>query len=179
MLEIKLRETEAYDDRTSSFVVLPAAVMRFEHSLLSVSKWESQTNLPFLDKRQKTPEETYLYLQCMRTDDGPENLINRLSSSQIKQINDMIQAPSTATTFRETSTSRGSNEVITSEVMYYWIASYQLPIVCETWHLNRFMALVRIASIKNQPQKKMRRSEVLAANRSLNERRLAASGNGG
>lgn len=179
MLELKIPEAEYYDESTNSFVQLPAATLRFEHSLLAISKWESKYEKPFLSNGEKTPKELLDYFQCMRLDDGPPRDLHRLPESSIKDLHRYMNLKYSATTFRDRPNGARSGEVVTSELMYYWLTVYQIPFECETWHLNRLMALIRICSIKNAPKKKMRRSEILAQNRALNEQRLAQMGTTG
>ena len=173
MLEIEVPEMEYFDDATSLFVKRPGKTLRFEHSLLSVSKWEARFEKAFLNKADKTPEEMLNYIQCMRLDLGPIADLYPLTKEHFVEINEYMNTKATATTFQDRTSGRQSKEVITSELMYYWMTAYQIPFECETWHLNRLMALIKICSIKNAPQKKMRRSEILARNRALNEQRLA------
>lgn len=180
MLVIEVPEKEYFDEETLTFSRLPSLTLRFEHSLLSVSKWESFYEKPFLSRTEKTPKELLDYMQYMRLDDGPEKDLYRLTAEDFQTVNGYINCKATATTFNDPTTRRGSNEVITSELMYYWLTAYQIPFhPTETWHVNRLMALVKICSIKNAPQKKMSKSQILARNRSLNEQRLAQYGTNG
>lgn len=173
MLEIEVPETEYFDDATSLFVKRPGKILRFEHSLLSVSKWEAHFEKAFLSKAEKTPEEMLNYIHYMRLDPGPISDLYSLTKEHFVEINAYMNSKATATTFQDRASGRQSTEIITSELMYYWMTAYQIPFECETWHLNRLMALIKICSIKNAPQKKMRRSEILARNRTLNEQRLS------
>ena len=179
MLEIYLAEAEYYSEQQQRFVRREAKNLQFEHSLQSVSKWEAIHRKAFLTRQDKTPEEHLSYIQAMRLDQFPKEAVHELSEEHFRQINSYINSSQTATTFQGSTTNRTSSEVITSELIYHWMTSYQIPFECDQWHLDRLLTLIRVCSIKSAPPKKMRRSEILARNRSLNEQRLARLGTTG
>ena len=180
MLLIEVPEKEYFDEATLSFTKLPALTISLEHSLLAISKWESIYRKPFLSKTEKSPKELFDYILMMRLDEGLEKDLYRLTQEDFQTINTYLNTKATATTFSEIGGRGGSGEVITSELIYYWLTAYQIPFSpTENWHLDRLMALVKICSIKNSPPKKMTKSQILARNRSLNEQRLAQYGTNG
>lgn len=179
MLRLELPELEYYNESTQMFGTLPSMTLEFEHSLFAVSKWETLYEKAFLGKVRHSAQEMLDYIQCMRLDDGPIQDLYRLTQEQFATINQYMDKRSTATTFHERPGGRAGAENVTSELMYYWMTVYQIPFEADRWHLNRFMALVKICGIKNSPQKKMRRSEILASNRALNEQRLKQLGTTG
>ena len=65
-----------------------------------------------------------------------------------------INDPMTATTIKDTPGKR-NNELITSELIYYWMVALEIPFECEKWHINRLLTLIKICNIKNQPAKNM------------------------
>ena len=143
-------------------------------SRTAISKWESKWNKPFLGSDEKTIDEIIDYIKCMTiTQNVNSELYEYLPAQCVKQINDYITAPMTATTFRNDN-SRPSREIITSELIYYWMVAFNIPFECQKWHINRLLTLIRICSIKNEPEKKMSRNEVLSRNRALNEARRKA-----
>lgn len=172
MLTLKISGKELWNERTEEFVAGKDQVLTLEHSLVSLSKWESKWNKPFLSKKEKSFEETIDYIRCMTlTQNVDQNIYNCLSRKNIKDVNDYISMPMTATTFYEEKTAKGSNEIITSELIYYWMISMNIPFECQKWHLNRLLTLIRVCSIKSQPAKKMSRREVLSRNAALNAAR--------
>jgi hypothetical protein len=54
MLEIVVPEREYWDPIKEEFIKTKRTTLRLEHSLLSVSKWESKWKVPFLSKESKT-----------------------------------------------------------------------------------------------------------------------------
>lgn len=171
-LEILVPGAEMYDEVEEVFVYTKDVRLKLAHSLISISKWESKWKQPFLSPRQKTMEETMDYIKCMtingRFDD---EVYTRLSPSNIQDVNDYIEAPMTATTIN-TPKGGGKAPVVTSEVIYYWMLSMNIPFECEKWHINRLLMLVQVCNIKNQPEKKMSRQELLNRNRDINNKRL-------
>lgn len=179
MLELYISEKEAYDDIKQEFVVTEPTVLRLEHSLVSVSKWEARWKKPFLTAETKSEKETLDYIRCMTMNQHVDpKLYELLSPSEVQTISDYIVDSKTATTFRDR-TGRQNRQVVTSELIYYWIAQYNLPIEAQKWHLSRLLTLIRIASVKNEPEKKMSKRAILAQNRSLNAARRKAMGTKG
>ena len=95
---------------------------------------------------------------------------NSLTSKNIQQINEYIDEPMTATTFNETNNT-SNREIVTSELIYYWMFSLNIPMECQKWHLNRLLTLIRVCNIKNQPPKKMSRRDIINRNAALNAAR--------
>ena len=173
MLKISIPEREMWDEKTSTFIQLPKAELQLEHSLVSISKWESKWNKPFLTKEEKTPEEVQDYIRCMSLTSNTDPLVfEYLPESALKEITDYIAAPMTATTFSDNSRQR-NNEIITNEIIYYWMVTFNIPFECQKWHLNRLLTLIRVCSIKNQPAEKMTPREIMEQNRALNKMRKA------
>lgn len=171
MLEITIPGVELYDERTNEFIYYDDETLQLEHSLVSISKWEANWCKPFLHGKDKTSEEILDYIKCMTITDGvPDDLYSRLTPENYSMINDYIGRPMTATTFPEDN-NRTNREIITSEIIYYWMVSFNIPFECQYWHLNRLLTLVRVCNVKNNPPKKMSQNEVLARNRALNEAR--------
>ena len=162
---------EFYDEDNNEFIMFNEQVLQLEHSLVSISKWESKWHIPFLDGKDKTLEQIIDYVRCMTiTQNNKPEVYNRLTEDNLKAINDYIENPMTATTFSDIN-QRPSREIITSEIIYYWMVSFNIPFECQKWHLNKLLTLIKVCNIKNSPPKKMSRQEILSRNRALNEAR--------
>lgn len=172
MLQITIPAREMWDERNNEFVYTNAQTLQLEHSLISLSKWESKWNKPFLSKESKTYEETLDYVKCMTLTQkvSPEVYAN-LTSENMQEIQNYIAAPMTATTFSEEKGTRGGREIVTSELIYYWMIALGIPLECEKWHLNRLLTLVKVCNIKNAPPKKMGKNSIMSRNTSLNAAR--------
>ena len=174
MLELVIPGEEFYNEKTEEFVDTETTTLRLEHSLLSLSKWESIFEKAFLSQREKTDAEVLAYVKCMVLDENvPDEIFLRLSPANYAEIRDYIQSSQSATVFRDTPSRGGSKETITSELIYYWMVAMNIPFECQTWHLNRLFALIKICNVKNSKQKKMPRHDVAARNRELNAQRRA------
>jgi hypothetical protein len=174
MLTITVPGTELYDEESGEFSTVGEFVLELEHSLISLSKWESKFKKPFLASTEKTAEEIAAYLMLMiLTPVYPSDILVRMSRENISQINDYIESPESATTFGEMPRTPGRGETITAELIYYWMVTFNIPFVCETWHLNRLFALIRICNIKQGKPKKMTRGQIAQRNRDLNAKRRA------
>lgn len=176
MLEIEVPGTEIWDSEKEIFYYTDPSKLVLEHSLISISKWESKWNKPFLSKDEKTSEEMIDYVKCMIVNRADPMVCNCLTTDNYKQINDYIAAPMTATTFRENGGApRGNREIMTAEVIYFYMISFGIPFECEKWHINRLLTLIRVCSIKNSPRKKMSKSAAAKQQRALNAQRRAKS----
>lgn len=173
MLRITIPAIEGWDENKQEFVDMkPAQTLLLEHSLVSISKWESRWCKPFASAIDKTSEEMFDYIKCMTlTQNISDDVYNRLSIENVKQIIEYIHAPMTATWFNERKNVSRSSEQITSELIYYWMIALNIPFECQNWHLNRLLTLIRVCNAKNQPQKKMSRREILSQNAALNAAR--------
>lgn len=179
MLTITIPARELFDDRTNEFVYTKAQTLQLEHSLVSISKWESKWHKPFLTKETKTEEEMRDYIRCMTiTQNIDSSVYFGLSRDNLLQIKQYIDDEMTATTFSNRE-KKQSHQVITSELIYYWMVSLNIPFECQKWHLNRLLTLIHICDIKNTPAKKMSRRDVMNRNSSLNAARRARLGTRG
>lgn len=171
MLELTIPATELWDERTETFVEVKEHTIRLEHSLVSLSKWESKWHKPFLSKEDKTVEESIDYIRCMTLTQNVDPIVYAcLTADNINTVNAYIEDPMTATTIHERNSHR-NNEIVTAEIIYYWMISFGIPMECQKWHLNKLLTLIRVCNIKNQPDKKMSAREVSASYRALNEAR--------
>lgn len=183
MLTITIPESsELWDERRQEFVTEKEVTLQLEHSLISLSKWESKWHKPFFSKEPMTDEETLSYIQYMTL--SPKNLESsvylRLTRENVDEILAYIHDPMTATTFSNNESRRGiGRERITSELIYYWMIALQIPVEFEKWHLNRLITLIRVCEIKNTPPKKMSQGEIMRRNAALNATRRKQLGTKG
>lgn len=176
MLRLEIPAREVFDEANEVFITIEPQTLELEHSLVSLSKWESKWCKPFISKEPKTQEETIDYIKCMTLTPNVDPLIYMfLTNDHIEQVNKYMEAPMTATTFNNingTGKGKVSNEYITNELIYYWMTALTIPFdPCETWHLNRLLTLVQVCNLKNQPPKKMSRRAVMNQNAMLNKAR--------
>ena len=187
MLQITIPATksiEMWDEGLQQFVYTKATneqTLMLEHSLVSLSKWESKWCKAFLTKQPKTDEETLDYIKCMTvTQNVDPDVYSRLTRENYKQIEEYIAAPMTATSFSEDKSSKTNREIVTSELIYYWMIALNIPFdPCQKWHLNRLLTLVRVCNVKNEPPKKRSKRDIMSRNAALNAaRRKQLNSNG-
>lgn len=181
MLTIKIKSKELFDERSNTFIIVPETEIRLEHSLISLSRWESKWKKPFLNIENPTSEEMTDYICCMSVDKNIDpQLINYLDISEFKKIREYISDPQTATTITDRSPRRGGRrEIYTSEVIYYWMIYYGIPFTCEKWPLNRLLTLIRVCGIKGGTSSQaMDMNAIFAQNSKLNAARKARRMNG-
>lgn len=173
MLVITVQGVEGWDEQKEEFVsAKPPVCLQLEHSLISLAKWESKWEKPFLSKEQKTVEETIDYIRCMTLNPNvPADVYDRLSSQNFRDVHAYIDAKRSATTIREDQKGHRSTETVTSELIYYWMVALQIPFECQKWHLNRLLMLIRVCNVKNQPPKKQSQRSILKQNAALNAAR--------
>ena len=171
MLTINIPDREWFNDATQEFITVKGTTLQLEHSLVSLSKWEAKWNIPFLSKDEKTLEQTLDYIRCMTITQNVNPIVyEQLSEENIKQINKYINSSMTATTFSNLN-NNPSREIITSELIYYWMISLNVPMECQKWHLNRLLTLIRVCNAKNAPAKKMSARDIMSRNSALNAAR--------
>ena len=165
---------EQYNEETERFIHPVIVTLQLEHSLVSISIWESKWHKSFLSTKDLTDEETLDYIKCMtRTPNAPPDIYSYLSEENIQEIREYIANPMTATTFSEDKNKKYSREKITSELIYYWMIAWNIPVEFENWHLNRLITLIRVCSVKNQTGKKMNQKDIASRNAALNAQRRA------
>ncbi len=181
MLQITVPGTELYDEVSNEFITVKEQTLTLEHSLVSLSKWESKWCKPFLSKDGLTTEQTIDYIRCMTiTQNISPITYSLITDDNIKQVENYINAPMTATWFSdEKKSGRVSSEIVTAELIYYWMIALQIPMKCEKWHLNRLLTLVKVCNIKNAPPKKMGKRATMSRNAAINAaRRKQLNSNG-
>lgn len=172
MLRITIPAVEQWDEAKQEFIYTKEQTLSLEHSLVSLSKWESKWCKPFLTKQEKTFEETLDYIKFMTlTQNVDSEVYNYLTNGNISEINEYIEAPMTATYFSDEKTSKTSREQVTAELIYYWMIALNIPFECQKWHLNRLITLIKVCNIKNQPPKKRSKKDIMSRNAALNAAR--------
>ena len=168
MLDIVIPAKEWFNEQTLEFVQMREQHLRLEHSLISISKWESKFKKPFLSS-EKSTYEVIEYVRCMTlTQNVDPSVYLNLTEGNFKEIGDYINDPMTATTFKKMPSKRGPKEIVTAELIYYWMISFNVPLECEKWHLNRLLTLLQVFAIKQEQPKKLSQKELAARHRSIN-----------
>lgn len=174
MLSLTIELPEKWDRAKKEFVYPKPVTISLEHSLVSLSKWESKWHKPFLSAEKKTSEETLDYIKCMTITQNVNPVVYMyLTSEHFSKIADYIDDPMTATWFSNRKPSFGSSEQVTSELIYYWMVAFDIPPEYQKWHLNRLLTLIRICEEKNKKQEKMSPKAAAQQQRSLNAARRA------
>jgi hypothetical protein len=181
VLTITVKGEEFWDEESEKFVNPNAFELQLEHSLVSLSKWESEFKKPFLGPGEKTNDEALAYIHHMIVGVYlPREALNYLSEDNVEAIREYMAAELTATWFHEIQPEAKSGETITSELIYYWMTAFQIDFQpAETWHLSRLFTLIRIANVKNSKPKPMSKAEVYARNKRLNAERRKQLGTSG
>lgn len=170
MLKIEIPiSPEGWDEEKQEFVDPEVQVLKLEHSLVSISLWESKWNKSFLACKELTYDETLYYIQCMTLDEDVDpNIYKKLTKQNIDEIRNYIYAPMTATTITDNRMQKGRTEIVTSELIYYWMIENEIPFECQNWHLNRLLTLIRVCRVKNSDPKKMSKRDLMSQHAALN-----------
>lgn len=172
MLQITVPGVELYDEKNNEFIYQKERILQLEHSLVSISKWESKWCKPFISKTDKTEEEVMDYVRCMTiTQNVDPDVYKRLTKANYDEIEKYINSPMTATTFKERSGGKKGSGIVTAEIVYYWMIAQNIPKDYEKWHFNKLLTLIRVCNEKNAPSKKMSKSEIMKQNAALNAAR--------
>lgn len=172
MLAITLK-TEYWDEEKEEFINTNGGEIHLEHSLISISKWESKWKKSFINSEKQIGDELYDYIRCMAQEDISIDLIKLMDSDTLSKIIDYINDPMSATTVKTYGPKSPNREVVTSELIYYWMIALNIPFECQNWHLNRLLKLIEVCNLKNNP-KKMGRNDIMRQNRDLNAARRKA-----
>jgi hypothetical protein len=173
VLTITIPEVELYDEVNNEFISIKEQKIQLEHSLISISKWEAKWKIPFLDSRQRSNESMIDYVRCMTvTPNVHPAAYNYIPKGEFDKVGNYIKDTMSATTLPEYR-GKPNREIMTSELLYYYVIANGIPIECQKWHLNRLMTLIRIFDVKNTKGKKMPLKEVYQNNTALNEARRA------
>lgn len=181
MLKITIPGVEQYDPVHNLFYTTKETTLVLEHSLVSVSKWESKWKIPFLNNKGMTRLQLQDYVKCMTISQNVDPLVyNALTKENYEEIMKYLEDPMSATTINEKNLPKGApggggrrGQTVTSELIYYWMTALNIPFECQKWHLNRLMMLIRVASIEQQPPKQMSKRDIMSQNKALNAARRA------
>lgn len=180
MLKITVKGMDMFDEKSNEFISTKDTTLQLEHSLISLSKWESKWHKPFLNNDNKTEEEMLDYIRCMTiTQNVDQSVYYCLSTENIMAIRNYMDDPMTATWFNDKHNPKSRQKAVTAELIYYWMISLGIPIDRERWHLNRLLTLIRVCNIENAPKKKMRKNDIYKQNASLNQARKQMLGSSG
>ena len=175
MLEIEISDSEFFNDETNEFVTIKGGTLILEHSLLSISKWESKFCKPFIIESEHSYDEMIEYIKCMTINKNVDNcLYDIIDVESYNKIVEYINAPMTATVIKEVRSTNRSSAFITNEVIYYYMTALNIPFECEKWHFNRLLTLINVCSQKSAPPKKMSKDDVRSRYAELNFMRRAA-----
>lgn len=175
MLELYVPPNEIYLEDKEEFFYFKGGKLQLEHSLISIRKWEAKHHKPYLST-DKTKEEILSYIKCMVLNREVDPIIYLfLTNEMIEKVAKYIEDPMTATWFNDSKigASKRSNEVITAEIVYYWMISLHIPMEFERWHFNQLTTLIKVVSIKSSPPKKLTPQEAAEERARLNAERRA------
>lgn len=172
MIQVTIPGGELFDSKTNEFVNFKTTTVSLEHSLISISKWEAKWKKPFFKNEERSLDEIVDYIACMSLNPNIDHRIfHKISSAEVRRVSDYISDPMTATTFNELEDFKNNKQIVTSELIYYWMIAYNIPFECQKWHINRLLTLIRICGIKNAPPKKTSKAEMMRKRAQINAER--------
>ena len=149
---------ELWDEKNEEFKYLKFSgrVLRLEHSLISIAKWETKYCRAFIGSKVFTDDEFLYYIKCMTIDKNVDDSVYmHLTFDNKKSIKEYINAPLTATHVVQYAKAKTKmKESITSELIYYWMIVFGIPFECEKWPLQRLLALLDICQAKTKSTSK-------------------------
>lgn len=175
MLKIHIPTDEVFDEETNMFHTVSGFDLKFEHSLRSISEWESRYKKPFLSS-EKTSEEMIDYFRMMSLDENFDDSF--FSQEVLDSLIEYINIKPTATVINHQDDDK-KGPILTSEVIYAYMANAQVPFTCDNWNIHRLMTLLEVIGVLNKPKKKMSQEETISRNKSLNEQRREKLGTSG
>lgn len=173
MLKITIPEVILYDEDNNLFTTLNSYTLQLEHSLISVSKWESKWCKPFLSKTPMNRTETIDYIRCMNISQNANDIKYQfIPEESLNLIKDYIEAPMSATVLANDKEKVLNPGAITSELIYSWMVILTIPFECQKWHLNRLITFINLCQQNSKPKPKRKPGDILRSNAELNAKRL-------
>jgi hypothetical protein len=173
-IKVTIPRQELYDESTNEFKEIKETTLLLEHSLVSISKWEAKWHIPYINTKEKTEEQAFDYLRCMTiTQNVNPEIYKYIPIEEAQRIKEYIEDPMTATTITKQEGKGRSNKILTSEVIYFYMFSYNIPAEFDKWHLNRLLMLIDVFNEENKPKKKMSKTQAMSRYASLNAARRA------
>ena len=179
MLEIAIAESEWFDEKTQEFVYIPACVLKLEHSLYSVRRWEAAEKRPFISGKDMEKKDIIRYVRYMTLNEVEPLVYDVLGEKHMQKIIAYIDDNMTATTFSDIEQKNGRSNILTAEIIYYWMTVFNIPFECQYWHLNQLLTLIKVCDRKQNPPKKPSKSKLMARNARLNKQRRTKLGSRG
>lgn len=174
-LKLHVIPDEQFDPETNTFYTPKPQTIVLEHSLISISRWESKWHKSYLETEHKTREEVLDYVRCMTLTSGVDpRLYLSLPAKTQNEIVEYLNDPATATVLKQQKTKGGKRDKVTSELIYYWMTIYNIPFECEKWNIKRLLVLIQICSAKSTPPKKVGKNQMWQNYSQLNNKRKAA-----
>lgn len=178
MFKVVVPGQEFYNERLQEFLYTKEYIFNIEHSLVSLSKWESEYMKPFVSDTPMTPDEFLYYIKCMTiTQNVPDDAYRYLTQSNLDDIRSYMNKPMTATTI-SSNNKKGPSKIVTAELIYSWMIALNIPFECRKFHLNQLIMLINVCNEENQPKKKLSKKEAAAKTAETNRIRRAQHKNG-
>lgn len=175
ILHITIPGKENWDSVKEEFIYEEDAELYLQHSLVTVAEWEARWKISFLDTDNKTPEQItdYIKIMTINQNEVDDSVYKRLTKENLDEINRYLKDEMSATTITDHGTpeSNGRNEIITAEIVYYWMFSHNVPVEFENWHFNRLITLLKTCNIKSNPDNKMTKQETAKMYAEMNKAR--------
>lgn len=185
IIKVPAQKRQYWNEETEQFVyfnVEEDVTLELEHSLRSISRFEEHYHERYFDfnnpkvypQKSFTEEQIFYYFKCMTMNgEYPDDVYKCLTQDDIRQIVNYMNDSHTATIINDKDTKSANNELTSSELIYYWMCSAQIPWEAQDWHINRLLTLIHIFGIKNGDHKKKSTKDTAMDYRRLNEKRLA------
>lgn len=172
-ISIYVQGTELWDSNSQMFCSSKPQTLILEHSLISISKWESKYHKMFLETKDKTGVELLDYIKCMTINGNvPDMTYYALSEKNLRDILDYMDDSMTASSVFDPPR-KSRSEPVSSELIYYWMIQYGIPFECEKWHINRLLMLIKICTRKNASMTKADKAAMDQRRAAINAQRKA------
>lgn len=180
ILVLEFPEYDQFDRVTEEFVTFPPARLTLVHNLLSIVRWESKWKRSFVDRPPSSVDEVIDYVECM-ADGQPSvpHMLERLTRDHTEAIKAYIADPMSASVMLSRPGQTKSSEKMTSDLIYYYMVTFQIPFEAEEWHLNRLLMLIRICNAKQSAGQKTNSKSAASQRAALNRARRARAGSRG
>lgn len=170
MLTLVIREPDLWDEEKAQFVLGKEHRYRLEHSLISISNWETEFERSFFNEPPTTWEEQIAYVKAMTIKpELTDEMAKYITAADLVAVNEYINKKKSGSNPHRDDKKKGSSRsYLTTEQIYSWMVGFNIPFETAKWPFQRLWNLILFCEGQNKKPRKYSAKErraIVAANR--------------